>query len=199
MSGVGAGAGGAAELGSGAEHKEDVPGQEGGAHGRMELGALRAFMETDLHKVDASLDQQAGMLAQMQGMLKDAVLPGHAGGGGVAQQGARVSIAEGPGGPIAGVAGSGELPGGAAPLAVAGPGRHAEEMAAKARLGLRQNRTSRKYSIIAGERPSLTGAKRQDIQDLLRKRVLVTGDIATQLEKLSGFDIAEAMPRSTTA
>ena len=51
MSGVGAGAGGAAELGSGAEHKEDVPGQEGGAHGRMELGALRAFMETDLHTV----------------------------------------------------------------------------------------------------------------------------------------------------
>ena len=48
-----------------------------------------------------------------------------------------------------------------------------ERMAAKARLGLWQNPTSRKYWIIAGERPSLTGAKRQEIQDLLQKRVLV--------------------------
>ena len=72
-------------------------------------------------------------------------------------------------------------------------------MATKARLGLWQNPTSRKYSIIAGERPSLTGAKRQEIQDLLQKRVLVTGDIANQLETLSGFDVDEYMPRSATA
>ena len=53
--------------------------------------------------------------------------------------------------------------------------------------------------IIAGERPSLTGAKRQEIQDLLQKRVLVTSDIATQLETLSGFYVAGYMPRSATA
>ena len=92
----------------------------------MELGALRAFVEAGLHNVDARLDQQADMLAQMQGMVQDAVLPGHAGGGGVAQQGAPVGIAEGPCGPTAGVAGPGELPGGAAPLAVAGPGSRRE-------------------------------------------------------------------------
>ena len=127
MSGLDAGPGDVTEPGPGAEHKEDGPGQEGGAHGHMELGAVRAFVEAGLHNVNAHLDQQADVLAQMQGMLKDAVLPGHAGGGGVAQQGARVSIAEGPGGPIAGVAGSGELPGGAAPLAVAGPRIHADQ------------------------------------------------------------------------
>ena len=72
-------------------------------------------------------------------------------------------------------------------------------MATKARLGLWQNPTSREYWIIAGERPSLTGAKRQEIQDLLQTRVLVTGDIATQLETLSGFDVAGYMLRSATA
>ena len=153
MSGLGAGPGGDAEPGSGAEHKEDGPGQEGGAHGQMELGTLRAFVEAGLHNVEERLDQQADMLAKMQGMLQDAVLPGHAGGGGVSQQGAPVGIAEGPVGPIVGVAGPGELPRGAAPLAVAGPGSHAEKMAAKARLGLWQNPTSRKYWMIAGERP----------------------------------------------
>ena len=61
------------------------------------------------------------MLAEVQGMLQDAVLPGQAAGG-VAQQGAPVGIAEEPGAPIAGVAGPGELPGGAAPLAVDGSG-----------------------------------------------------------------------------
>ena len=115
----------------------------------MELGAVRAFVEAGLHNVNAHLDQQADVLAQMQGMLQDAVLPGHAEGGGVAQQGAPVGIAEGPGGPIPGVAGPGELPGGAALLAVAGPGSHTEKMAAKARLGLWQNSTSRKHWIIA--------------------------------------------------
>ena len=72
-------------------------------------------------------------------------------------------------------------------------------MATKARLGLWQNPTSREYWIIAGERPSLTGAKRQEIQDLLQKRVLVTGDITNQLETLSGFDVAGYMLRSATA
>ena len=47
-----------------------------------------------------------------------------------------MGIAGGPGGPIAGVAGPGELPGGAAPLTVAGAESHAEKIAAKARLGL---------------------------------------------------------------
>ena len=56
-----------------------------------------------------------------------------------------------------------------------------------------------KYWIIAGERPSLTGVKRQEIQDLLQKRVLVTGDIATKLETLSGFVVAGYMLRSATA
>ena len=102
----------------------------------MELGGPRAFVEAGLHDVDAHLDQHAYMLAQMQGMLQDVVLPGQAVGGGVAQQGAPVAIAEEPGGPIAGVAGPGELPGGAAPVAVAGPGSHAETRAAKARWGL---------------------------------------------------------------
>ena len=110
-------------------------------------------MEAGLHDVDIRLDQQVDMIAQMQGMLQDTVLPGQAAGGGVVQEGAPVGIAEGSGGPIAGVAGPGELPGGAAPLAVAGPGSHAEKMAAKARLGLWQNPTSRKYWMIAGERP----------------------------------------------
>ena len=72
-------------------------------------------------------------------------------------------------------------------------------MAAKARLGLWQNPTSRKCWIIAGERPSLTGAKRQERQDLLQKRVLVAGDIATQLETLSGFNFAGYLTRSATA
>ena len=84
MSGQDEGPGGVAEPGSGAEHKEDGPGPEGGAQGQMELGALRAFVEAGLHNVDARLDQQADMLAQMEGMLQDAALPGHAGGGGVA-------------------------------------------------------------------------------------------------------------------
>ena len=117
--------GGFVEPGSGAEHKEDGPGPEGGAQGQMELGALHAFVEAGLHNVDARLDQQADMLAQMEGMLKDAVLPGQAAGGGVAQQGGPVVIPEEPGGPIAGVGGPGELPGGAAPLAVPGPGSQA--------------------------------------------------------------------------
>ena len=135
----------------------------------------------------------------MQGMLQEAVLPSHAGGGGVLQRAALVGTAEGPGGPIAGVAGPGELPGDAAPLAVAGRGNHADKMAAKACLGLWQNPTSLKYWIIAEERPSLTGAKRQDMQDLLQKRVLVTGDISTELGTLSGFDVAGCIPRSATA
>ena len=59
MSRLGVGAGGGAELGSGAEHKEDGPEQEGGAHGQMELKAIRAFVEVGLHNVDARLDQQA--------------------------------------------------------------------------------------------------------------------------------------------
>ena len=198
MSGLGAGAGGDAELGSRAEHKEDGPEQEGGAHGQIELGAFRALVEAGLHNVDARLPQQADMLAQMQGMLQDAVSPGQAGKGGVAHQGAPVGIAEGPSGPIAGVAGPGKLPGGAAPLAVAGLGNHAKKMAVKACLGLWQNPTSRKYWIIAEERPSLTGVKHQEIQDLLQKRVLVAGDIATQLETLSRFDVAGYMHRSAT-
>ena len=53
--------------------------------------------------------------------------------------------------------------------------------------------------MIAGERPSLTGAKRQEIQDLLQKLVLVTSDIATQMEALSGFVVAAYMPRNATA
>ena len=54
--------------------------------------------------------------------------------------------------------------------------------------------------MIAGERPSLTGAKRQETQDLLQKRLLVTSDIATpHLETLSGFDVAGYMPWSATA
>ena len=105
------------------------------------------------------------MLAQMQGMLQDAVLPGHAEGGGVAQQGAPVGIAEGPGGPIPGVAGPGELPGGAALLAVAGPGSHTEKMAAKARLGLWDVPQVVDYR---GEQPLFTGAKLQEIQDCCR-------------------------------
>ena len=109
MSGQDEGPGGVAEPGSGAEHKEGGPGPEGGAQGQMELGALRAFVEAGLHNVDARLDEQADMLAQMQGMLQDAVLPGQAAGGGLAQQGAPVGIAEGAGGPIAGVAGPGRV------------------------------------------------------------------------------------------
>ena len=91
----------------------------------MELGGPRAFVEAGLHNVDTRLDQEADMLAQMQGMLQDAVLPGHAEGGGVAQQGAPVGIALGPGGSIAGVVGPGVLPGGVAPLVVAALGSHA--------------------------------------------------------------------------
>ena len=109
MSGLDEGAGGVAEPGSGAEHKEDGPGQEGGSHGQKELDALRAFVEEGLHNVDARLDRQVDILAQMKGMPQDAVFPGHARGGEVAKQDAPVGIAEGPG----------ELPGGAAPLAVA--------------------------------------------------------------------------------
>ena len=62
------GAGGVSELGSGAEHTEDGLEQEGGASGPIELGALRACVEAGLHSVDVRLDQQADMLAQMQGM-----------------------------------------------------------------------------------------------------------------------------------
>ena len=47
----------------------------------MEVGALRTFVEACLHNVDARLDQQADMLARKQGMLRDAILPGYAGGG----------------------------------------------------------------------------------------------------------------------
>ena len=72
-------------------------------------------------------------------------------------------------------------------------------MTAKSRLGRWQNPTSRKCWIIAGERPSLTGAKRQKIQDLLQKRVLVTGDIATKLKTLSGFYVTGYIPRSVRA
>ena len=93
----------------------------------MELGSLRAFVEERLDNVDARLHQPADMLAQMQGILQDAVLPGQAAGGGVAQQGTPVGIAKGPGGPVAGVGGPSELPGGPAPLAVAGPGSYAEK------------------------------------------------------------------------
>ena len=139
MSGQNEGLGGVVEPGSGAEHKKDGTWPEGGSQGQMELGSLRAFVEERLDNVDARLHQPADMLAQMQGMLQDAVLPGQAAGGGVTPQGAPVGIPEEPGGPIAGVAGPGELPGGAAPLASAGPGSHAEKMATKARLGLWQN------------------------------------------------------------
>ena len=48
-------------------------------------GALRAFVEAGLHDVDIRLDQQVDMIAQMQGMLQDTVLPGQAAGGGVAE------------------------------------------------------------------------------------------------------------------
>ena len=63
MGGQDEGPGGVAEPGSGAEHKDDGPGPEGGAQGQMELGALRAFVEAGLHNVDARLDQQAGIQA----------------------------------------------------------------------------------------------------------------------------------------
>ena len=139
MSGQDEGPGGVVEPGSGAEHKEDDPGPEGGAQGQMELDALRSFVEVGLHNVDVRLDVQADMLAQMQGMLQDAVLPGQAVEGGVAQLAAPMDIAKEPEEPIAGVAGPGELPSGMAPLAVAGPRSHAQKMAAKARLGLWQN------------------------------------------------------------
>ena len=144
MSGLHAGPRGVAEPGSGAEHKEDGPGQERDGRGQMAFGALSAFVEAGLHNVDARLDLQADMLAQMQGMLQDAVLPGHADGGGVAHQSAPVVVAEWPWGTISGLVGRGELPGGAAPLGVAGPGSHAEKMAAKARLGIWRSPTSRK-------------------------------------------------------
>ena len=65
MSGLDEGAGGVAEPGSGAEHKEDGPGQEGGSHGQKELDALRAFVEEGLHNVDARLDQQADLLTHI--------------------------------------------------------------------------------------------------------------------------------------
>ena len=109
MSGQDEGPGGVAEPGSVAEHREDGPGPEGGAQGQIELGTERAFVEAGLHNVDARLDRQVDILAQMKGMPQDAVFPGHARGGEVAKQDAPVGIAEGPG----------ELPGGAAPLAVA--------------------------------------------------------------------------------
>ena len=125
MSGQDEGPGGVAEPGSVAEHREDGPGPEGGAQGQIELGTERAFVEAGLHNVDARLDQQADMPAQIQGMLQDAVWPGHAVEGGVAQQGAPVGIALGPGGSIAGVVGPGVLPGGVAPLVVAALGSHA--------------------------------------------------------------------------
>ena len=98
-------------------------------------------------------------------MLQDAVLPGHAGTSRAIQQGAPVGTVEGPGGPIAGVAGPGELPGGVAPLAVAGPGSHAEKMAAKARLALWDVPQVVDYR---GEQPLFTGAKLQEIQDCCR-------------------------------
>ena len=48
MSGQDEGAGGVFEPGSGAEHKEDGPGREGGAQGQMELGALGVFVEAGI-------------------------------------------------------------------------------------------------------------------------------------------------------
>ena len=65
MSGHDEGLDGVAEPGSGAKHMENSPGQEGGAHGQTELGALRAFVEAGLHNVEARLDQQANTLAQV--------------------------------------------------------------------------------------------------------------------------------------
>ena len=90
------------------------------------------------------------MLAQMQGMLQDAVMPGHAAGGGVVQKGAPVGIAEGPGGPIAGE-GRSRASRGQASYRVTrlrwlwlGQGATRKRWP-PARLGLRQNPTSRKY------------------------------------------------------
>ena len=132
-------------------------------------------MEAGLLNVDTRLDQQVEMLVQMQTMLQDAVVPGRAGGSEVARQGAPVGIAQGPGGPIEGIAGPGALPCGAVPLAVAGAGSHADDMAAQVRLGLWQNSTSHKYWLISGKRPSLMEPKRQEIHGRLKRHVLVTG------------------------
>ena len=51
MSGQDEGPGGVAEPGSGAEHKEDGPGPEGGAQGQMELYVLswRQVFTTSMH------------------------------------------------------------------------------------------------------------------------------------------------------
>ena len=99
------------------------------------------------------------------------------------------------------VAGPRELAGGAFSLAVARSGSHAENMAANVRLWLWQNPTTLQNWLIFGERPSLTAATREQIQDSLKRRVLVTGEIATQLKKklLGSDDVAGYTPQIPTA
>ena len=135
----------------------------------------------------------------MQGMLQDAVLPGQAVEGGVAQLAAPMDIAKEPEEPIAGVAGPGELPSGMAPLAVAGPRSHAQKMAAKARLGLWQNPDVLQVLDDRRRTAFADGSEAPGDPGPAAETVVVTTDIATQLKTLSGFDVAGYMPRSATA
>lgn len=190
MSGRGAGAAGDAVVGPGGEHNDngaghvgDGAGQGGDEDGQMDLDGLRALMEARLDDFDTRLAQQADMLVQLQGMLQDGLLGG----------------AAGPGGPIGGGQEPGALQGGAVPQAFAGPEAHASKLAAKTRLNMWLNTTTRKYWILVDARPALTSIRRTELQDLLQKRVMVTGEIATQLETLSGFDVTGYMPRTATA
>ena len=190
MSGRGAGAAGDAVVGPGGEHNDngaghvgDGAGQGGDEDGQMDLDGLRALMEARLDDFDTRLAQQADMLVQLQGMLQDGLLGG----------------AAGPGGPIGGGQEPGALQGGAVPQALAGPEAHASKLAAKTRLNMWLNTTTRKYWILVDARPALTSIRRTELQDLLQKRVMVTGEIATQLETLSGFDVTGYMPRTATA
>eukprot|EP00904_Undaria_pinnatifida_P010529 jgi/Undpi1/6606/HiC_scaffold_20.g09085.m1 len=190
MSGRGAGAAGDAVVGPGGEHNDngaghvgDGAGQGGDEDGQMDLDGLRVLMEARLDDFDTRLAQQADMLVQLQGMLQDGLLGG----------------AAGPGGPIGGGQEPGALQGGAVPQAFAGPAAHASKLAAKTRLNMWLNTTTRKYWILVDARPALTSIRRTELQDLLQKRVMVTGEIATQLETLSGFDVTGYMPRTATA
>ena len=70
MSGLGAGAGGDAELGSGAEHKEDGPEQEGGASdGGRRSPCFCGDRSSQRRCTPGPASGHAINIAQIQGML----------------------------------------------------------------------------------------------------------------------------------
>lgn len=74
-----------------------------------------------------------------------------------------------------------------------GDEKHAQKLMARHRAKMWDNRATRAWWLLSGDRPK-NSLQRTELRGLLHKKALVTAAVATQLETLSGLDVGAFLP-----